>query len=127
MHEQIDGRGLADGLVEAEPSLMEDVYFGAAAALAWTCFWQRTSWISGDTAPVPLPATAGSPPRAKTFTCCLKIWNSGEPPLPAEPHAECRTSKSADCRRPHGTSSPNGSGWPTITSPNRGDSCWNCR
>ncbi|GAB3535777.1 iron-containing redox enzyme family protein [Arthrobacter tecti] len=34
VHEQIAGRDLAGGLVEAEPELLEDVYFGAAAALA---------------------------------------------------------------------------------------------
>lgn len=34
VHEQIAGRDLAGGLVEAEPALLEDVYFGAAAALA---------------------------------------------------------------------------------------------
>jgi len=34
VHEQIAGRDLAGGLVEAEPDLLEDVYFGAAAALA---------------------------------------------------------------------------------------------
>ncbi|WP_309071782.1 iron-containing redox enzyme family protein [Arthrobacter sp.] len=33
VHEQIAGRDLAGGLVEAEPELLEDVYFGAAAAL----------------------------------------------------------------------------------------------
>jgi Iron-containing redox enzyme len=34
VHEQIAGRDLAGGLVEAEPELLADVYFGAAAALA---------------------------------------------------------------------------------------------
>lgn len=34
VHEQIAGRDLAGGLVEAEPELLEDVYFGATAALA---------------------------------------------------------------------------------------------
>lgn len=34
VHEQIAGRDLAGGLVEAEPELLEDVYFGASAALA---------------------------------------------------------------------------------------------
>ena len=33
VHEQIAGRDLAGGLVEAEPDLLEDVYFGATAAL----------------------------------------------------------------------------------------------
>lgn len=33
VHEQIAGRDLAGGLVEAEPELLEDVYFGASAAL----------------------------------------------------------------------------------------------
>lgn len=31
VHEQIAGRDLAGGLVEAEPGLLEDVLFGAAA------------------------------------------------------------------------------------------------
>jgi hypothetical protein len=34
VHEQIAGRDLAGGLVEAEPGLLQDVLFGAAAALA---------------------------------------------------------------------------------------------
>lgn len=34
VHEQIAGRDLAGGLVEAEPGLLQDVFFGAAAALA---------------------------------------------------------------------------------------------
>lgn len=34
VHEQIAGRDLAGGLVEAEPALLADVYFGACAALA---------------------------------------------------------------------------------------------
>ena len=34
VHEQIAGRDLAGGLVEAEPGLLEDVFFGATAALA---------------------------------------------------------------------------------------------
>ncbi len=33
VHEQIAGRDLAGGLFEAEPELLEDIYFGAAAAL----------------------------------------------------------------------------------------------
>jgi hypothetical protein len=34
VHEQIAGRDLAGGLVEAEPRLLQDVFFGAAAAMA---------------------------------------------------------------------------------------------
>lgn len=34
VHEQIAGRDLAGGLFEAEPHLLEDIYFGARAALA---------------------------------------------------------------------------------------------
>ena len=34
VHEQIAGRDLAGGLFEAEPNLLEDIYFGAAAAIA---------------------------------------------------------------------------------------------
>ncbi|SDT63051.1 Iron-containing redox enzyme [Pseudarthrobacter equi] len=34
VHEQIAGRDLAGGLVEAEPALLDDVLFGAAAAMA---------------------------------------------------------------------------------------------
>jgi hypothetical protein len=33
VHEQIAGRDLAGGLVEADPSLLDDVMFGAAACL----------------------------------------------------------------------------------------------
>jgi hypothetical protein len=34
VHEQIAGRDLAGGLAEAEPQLLEDILFGATAALA---------------------------------------------------------------------------------------------
>ena len=34
VHEQIAGRDMAGGLFESEPELLEDIYFGAAAALA---------------------------------------------------------------------------------------------
>jgi hypothetical protein len=34
VHEQIAGRDLAGGLIEAEPQLLEDVFFGATAVLA---------------------------------------------------------------------------------------------
>jgi hypothetical protein len=52
VHEQIAGRDLAGGLVEAEPDLLEDVLFGAAAA---ACIDARfavhltEAWESGRT------------------------------------------------------------------------------
>lgn len=61
VHEQIAGRDLAGGLFEAEPALLEDIYFGAAAALALDAMsTQRTmdAWDSGDTSllvPIPPP------------------------------------------------------------------------
>ncbi len=60
VHEQIAGRDLAGGLFEAEPGLLEDIYFGACAALtvdSWTTERTMTAWQSGETslvAPTPL-------------------------------------------------------------------------
>lgn len=61
VHEQIAGRDLAGGLFDAEPVLLEDFYFGAAAALALDAMsTQRTmdAWESGTTSLLaPLPTT----------------------------------------------------------------------
>ncbi|GAA2173578.1 iron-containing redox enzyme family protein [Arthrobacter parietis] len=62
VHEQIAGRDLAGGLVEAEPELLEDVYFGATAALTLDGMLGEhiiASWEKGEsslrvTAPVPV-------------------------------------------------------------------------
>lgn len=59
VHEQIAGRDLAGGLVEAEPHLLDDVIFGARAALAIDSRqgqMQLDAWTNGRTsllAPVP--------------------------------------------------------------------------
>ncbi len=62
VHEQIAGRDLAGGLFEAEPELLADIYFGAAAALALDVMsTTRTmnAWESGATSLLaPLPAAA---------------------------------------------------------------------
>lgn len=62
VHEQIAGRDLAGGLFEAEPDLLEDVYFGAAAVLAVDAIsTARTmaAWAAGESSlRVPLPVTA---------------------------------------------------------------------
>jgi hypothetical protein len=50
VHEQIAGRDLAGGLVEAEPRLLADVMFGAAACLAvdgWTGEEMLAAWTAG--------------------------------------------------------------------------------
>ena len=50
VHEQIAGRDLAGGLVEAEPSLLEDVFFGAAAAIivdTWMTSHILDAWNAG--------------------------------------------------------------------------------
>jgi hypothetical protein len=50
VHEQIAARDLAGGLVEAEPELLDDVLFGAAAALAadaWVTEHVLTAWRAG--------------------------------------------------------------------------------
>ncbi|KRF08763.1 hypothetical protein ASH00_03480 [Arthrobacter sp. Soil782] len=62
VHEQIAGRDLAGGLVEAEPELLEDVYFGATAALTLDGMLGEhiiASWEKGEsslrvTAPAPV-------------------------------------------------------------------------
>lgn len=60
VHEQIAGRDLAGGLFESEPHLLEDIYFGATAALALdTMSTARTmaAWEAGKSSlSVPLPA-----------------------------------------------------------------------
>ncbi|WP_434620305.1 iron-containing redox enzyme family protein [Arthrobacter sp. A5] len=62
VHEQIAGRDLAGGLVEAEPALLEDVYFGAAAALAVDALLSAqtmAAWKTGTSSlRIPLPAGA---------------------------------------------------------------------
>ena len=61
VHEQIAGRDLAGGLVEAEPELLEDVYFGAAAALALDGMLGEhimAAWEKGESS---LRATASAP------------------------------------------------------------------
>ncbi|WP_104053579.1 MULTISPECIES: iron-containing redox enzyme family protein [unclassified Arthrobacter] len=53
VHEQIAARDLAGGLVEAEPSLLADVVFGAATVLALDAMMggdQLTAWKEGRTA-----------------------------------------------------------------------------
>ncbi|GAB3520396.1 iron-containing redox enzyme family protein [Arthrobacter monumenti] len=50
VHEQIAGRDMAGGLVEAEPGLLDDVLFGAAAALAietWLGEHIMAAWEEG--------------------------------------------------------------------------------
>lgn len=52
VHEQIAGRDLAGGLVEADPRLLEDVMFGASACLTvdgWMAAHMLESWERGDT------------------------------------------------------------------------------
>ena len=61
VHEQIAGRDLAGGLVEAEPDLLPDVLFGAAAALAIDARLTAHimgAWENGMSSLKP-PATAG--------------------------------------------------------------------
>ncbi|WP_028279213.1 iron-containing redox enzyme family protein [Arthrobacter sp. H5] len=51
VHEQIAGRDLAGGLVEAEPALLEDVFFGAAAAMTvdtWMTEHILGAWTAGS-------------------------------------------------------------------------------
>src|SRR5690606_1998234 len=50
VHEQIAGRDLAGALVEAEPELLDDVLFGAAACLAvdtWVAEHVVDAWSMG--------------------------------------------------------------------------------
>ena len=50
VHEQIAGRDLAGGLIEAEPELLDDVLFGAAACLAiddWVAEEVMAAWKAG--------------------------------------------------------------------------------
>jgi hypothetical protein len=70
VHEQIAGRDLAGGLVEAEPDLAADVLFGAAACLAvdeWAADHMLAAWRDGRSALRPLPrvhrATISVPKR----------------------------------------------------------------
>lgn len=61
VHEQIAGRDLAGGLVEAEPELLEDVYFGATAALTLDGMLGEhiiAAWEKGESS---LRATAPAP------------------------------------------------------------------
>lgn len=51
VHEQIAGRDMAGGLFESEPDLLQDIYFGAAAALALDALAaQQTlaAWEAGE-------------------------------------------------------------------------------
>jgi hypothetical protein len=51
VHEQIAARDLAGGLVEAEPRLVHDVLFGAAAALrmdGWVTEHVLAAWTTGE-------------------------------------------------------------------------------
>lgn len=62
VHEQIAGRDLAGGLVEAEPALLPDVLFGAAAVLAVDArltLHIMDAWENGSSSlRAPLPAAA---------------------------------------------------------------------
>ncbi len=62
VHEQIAGRDLAGGLFEAEPGLLEDIYFGACAALtldSWATERTMSAWQSGESSLLsPLSAAA---------------------------------------------------------------------
>jgi hypothetical protein len=60
VHEQIAGTDLAGGLAEAEPELLDDILFGAAACLAvegWAGEHMLTAWSSGDSS-LRMPLTA---------------------------------------------------------------------
>ncbi|WP_150308771.1 iron-containing redox enzyme family protein [Planctomonas psychrotolerans] len=53
VHEQIAAHDMAGGLVEAEPALLDDVLFGAAAGLAvdgWATERTMAAWAAGDSA-----------------------------------------------------------------------------
>lgn len=70
VHEQIAGRDLAGGLVEAEPELAADVLFGAAACLAvdgWASEHMLAAWQDGRSGLRPAPrihrATISVPKR----------------------------------------------------------------
>ncbi|RZT60920.1 heme oxygenase-like protein [Microcella alkaliphila] len=70
VHEQIAGRDLAGGLVEAEPELAADVLFGAAACLAvdgWASEHMLAAWQEGRSGLRPAPrihrATISVPKR----------------------------------------------------------------
>jgi hypothetical protein len=59
VHEQIAARDLAGGLVEAEPDRVDDVFFGAAAALTmdgWVTQHVLEAWTSGRSS-LELPVT----------------------------------------------------------------------
>lgn len=62
VHEQIAGRDLAGGLIEAEPGLADNVFLGAAAALVideMAGRWQLEAWKNGSSSllsPVPVMA-----------------------------------------------------------------------
>ncbi len=63
VHEQIAGRDLAGALVEDEPELLIDVFFGAASALALDAQAGRRlldSWAGGGTSLIATPAGLGS-------------------------------------------------------------------
>ncbi|GAA3861359.1 iron-containing redox enzyme family protein [Leifsonia kafniensis] len=59
VHEQIAGHDLAGGLVESEPELLPDVFFGAAACLTvdgWVAEGILTAWTAGESSlRVPIP------------------------------------------------------------------------
>jgi hypothetical protein len=61
VHEQIAARDLAGGLVEAEPELLDDVLFGAAAGLtvdAWPGRHMLEQWAAGRSSLRPSPSAA---------------------------------------------------------------------
>ncbi|MEX1079743.1 MAG: iron-containing redox enzyme family protein [Homoserinimonas sp.] len=62
VHEQIAGRDLAGGLVEAEPRLLDDVMFGASACLTidgWMAGHMLESWERGESS-LTHPATVAA-------------------------------------------------------------------
>jgi len=65
VHEQIAGRDLAGGLVEADPSMLDDVLFGAAACLlvdGWGGEHMLACWQEGRSS-LRRPVTVGEPAR----------------------------------------------------------------
>ena len=52
VHEQIAGRDLAGGLIEADPRLLDDIMFGASACLTvdgWMAATMLEAWERGNT------------------------------------------------------------------------------
>jgi hypothetical protein len=66
VHEQIAGRDLAGGLAEAEPALVTDILFGAAACLYVDELVGEhilEAWTEGRSALLPEPSAAGIAPQ----------------------------------------------------------------